>query len=323
MLEPFSDSADDYIDYCEQVSSALAGFPKGSALAEALLQKRTFIYWISYDEISDVTDIKVKQGHGAHSLEAETINTEFQAYLETVIDPQIRLGILTNGAQPGSYDDRKVRWSGAGASGFWTQDKNTLILEVGPTSYPLCHLDIHRHPVDALKLMLRGLKTYQDPYAYFARGMGIVVVPLTNSGHVYLGKRSQTTDYKDVLSFISGWAKFSSNLNEINFYQDAQRELREEIHLKMILNKINTQFIGIAGNPITGEVDLVFVTQTELADEYFKSGDWPEHSNWYGICNSAEARLLLEEGRLSGKEETYDLMFSSRLGLEYLLQHHW
>ena len=323
MHEPFFNPAHDYVDYCEQVASALADFPKGSALAEALFQQRTFIHWISWDQVCDITEIKVKEGYGPQSLDSEVINPEFQAYLKTVINPHISLGILTDGSQPGSYDDRKVRWSGAGATGFWAQDGNTLLLEVGPTSYPRCRLDIHRHPVDALRLMLRGLKTYQDPYAYFARGMGVVVVPLTANGHVYIGKRSQTSDYKDVRSFISGWAKFSSNINEINFYQDAQRELREEIHLRMALNKTNTQFIGISGNPITGEVDLVFVTQTELADEHFKSGHWPEHSSWYSIRNSADAELLLEKGRLSDEQETYDLMFSSRLGLEYLLQHYW
>jgi len=326
VLEPFSNLAHDYhdyVDYCEQVASALVDFSKGSALAEALLQQRTFIHWVSYDEVSGVTDIKVKQGHGAHSLESEAISTEFQAYLETVLDPQIRLGILTDGSQPGSYDDRKVRWSGAGATGFWVRDENTLTLEIGPTSYPRCRLDMDRDPVDALKLMLRGLETYQDPYAYFARGMGVAVVPLTDSGHVYIGKRFHTSDYKNVLSFVSGWVTFSSNLNEINFYQDAQQELKEEIHLKIALNKTNTQFIGISGNPITGEVDLVFVTQTELTDEHFKSGHWPEHSSWYSIRNSADAELLLEKGRLSDEQETYDLMFSSRLGLEYLLQHYW
>jgi hypothetical protein len=60
-----------------------------------------------------------------------------------------------------------------------------------------------------------------------------------------------------------------------------------------------------------------------LADEHFKSGHWPEHSSWYSIRNSADAELLLEKGRLSDGQETYDLMFSSRLGLEYLLQHYW
>jgi hypothetical protein len=269
----------------------------------------------------------VREGHGSQDLNDQPLNTQFQAYLETVINPQIESGLLSDRTKSGSYDDRKVRWSGAGVVGFWERSQDTFILEVGPTSYPQCHLDITRSPLESLKLMLRGLTNYQDPYAYFARGIGVAVIPLTTDGNVYIGRRLNSSDYTGVLNFVGGWATFAATSQDINFYQDAQQELWEEMKIAMTLNETNTRFIGISGHPITGEVDLVFVVQTEIGDRHFESGErsgyWDEHSSLVRISNKTEAQTLLEYGLLPEKKEPCGLMFSSRLGLEYLAKYHW
>ncbi|MEA5541854.1 hypothetical protein VB834_22745 [Limnoraphis robusta Tam1] len=319
---PLSQTSE-YLACYEQVVAAVADLPQGKVLSEALIKGCDFFHLISPHETANITQIQVREGHGPQNLDGEPIDTQFQAYLEAVINPQIRRGILSDGTQPGSYDDRKVRWSGAGVAGFWSRSQDTLTLEVGLTSYPRCRLDITRSPLESLKLMLRGLITYQDPYAYFARGVGVGVVPVTTEGNVYIGKRLNSSDYRGVLNFVAGWATFSPTVQEINFYQDAQRELREEVKIAMTLNETNTRFIGISGNPITGEVDLVFVVQTEMPDHHFQSGQWEEHSSLIRIRSKAEAEALLEYGRLPGEQEPCALMFSSRLGLEYLVQYHW
>lgn len=319
MPEPLPSQTTEYLACCEQVVAALADLPQGTVLSEALIQGRDFFYLISPHETAGVTQILVREGHGPQNLDGEPIDTQFQAYLEGVIHPEIRKGLLCDGAEPGSYDERKVRWSGAGVAGFWSGSQDTLTLEVGPTSYPRYRLDFTRSPLESLKLMLRGLTTYQDPYAYFARAVGVAVVPVTTEGHVYIGRRLNSSDYTGALNFVAGWATFSPTVQEINFYQDAQRELEEEVKVAMTLNETNTRFIGISGNPITGEVDLVFVVQTEMSDRHFISGEWEEHSRLVGIRNKAEAEALLEQGRLPGEQEPCRLMFSSRLGLEYLV----
>lgn len=79
----------------------------------------------------------------------------------------------------------------------------------------------------------------------------------------------------------------------------------------------------MSGSPMTGEVDLVFVVQTETPDRHFQSGQWEEHSRLVRIRSKTEAEALLEYGLLPGEQEPYSLMFSSRLGLEYLVQQHW
>ncbi len=323
MLESLLSQTSEYFACRDAVVADLADLPQGKALSEALIAGCDFLHLIHPDEVAGVTKIQVQEGHGPPHLNDEPLDTQFHAYLEAVINPQIRIGFLADGTKPGSYDDRKVRWSGAGVAGFWSRIQDTFTLEVGPTSYPHCHLDLTRSSLSALKLMMRGLTTYHDPYAYFARGIGVAVVPLTTDGNVYIGKRLNSSDHTDVLNFVAGWATFSPTVQDINFYQDAQRELWEEVNVAMTLNDTNTRFVGMSGNPITGEVDLVFVVQTEMPDRHFRSGQWKEHSSLVRIRSKAEAEALLEYGLLPGEQGPCSLMFSSRLGLEYLVQHHW
>ncbi|MEQ9358545.1 NUDIX hydrolase [Coleofasciculus chthonoplastes] len=315
--------ASEYLEYRDQVAAAVADLPHSKALAEALITDRNVLHLVYPDDVTGVSRIQVRQGHGPKSLDNDAIDTHFHAYLDTVINPQIRSGILTDGTHPGDYDDRKLRWSGAGVAGFWFRHQDIFTLEVGPTSYPRYRLDLDRHPLAALKLMQQGLEKYHDPYAYFARGIGVAVVPLTTDGSVYIGERSAHVDYPGVLNFVAGLATFYDRVEEINFYQDAQRELWEEIGVAMTLDERNTQFIGMSGNPLTGEVDLVFVVQTQMCDRYFQSGQWQEHSRLVRIGNKTEAEALLEQGRLPGAKEPKSLMFSSRFGLEYLVQKYW
>ena len=317
----------DYLHYHQKVITALTDLPQGNFLSEAIASGRDFLHLVNPNQVSGVTKIQVREGHGSQNLNNEPLNTQFQAYLETVINPQIQSGLLSDHTESGSYDDRKVRWSGAGVAGFWECSQDTFILEVGPTSYPQCRLDITRSSLDSLKLMLRGLTNYQDPYAYFARGIGVSVIPLTTDGNVYIGSRLNASDYTGVLNFVGGWATFSAISQNINFYQDAQQELWEEMKIAMTLNETNTRFVGISGHPITGEVDLVFVVQTEIGDRHFESGhqsgNLEEHSSLVRISNKTEAENLLEHGLLPEEKEPCDLMFSSRLGLEYLVKYHW
>ena len=319
---PLSQTAE-YLVCCEKVAEAASDFPHGKALSKALMAGCDFLHLIDFRETAGVTKIKVSEGHGPQNLNEKPIDTQFQTYLAGVINPQIRMGLLADGTEPESYDDRKVRWSGAGVTGFWSRRQDTFTLAVGPTSYPRCRLDLTRSPLASLKLMLCGLTTYQNPYAYFARGVGVAVIPVTAAGHVYIGKRLTSDYYQGVLNFVAGWATFSPIVNQINFYQDAQRELWEEVNIDLTLNETNTKFIGVSGNPITGEADLVFVVQTEIPDRHFESEQWAEHSCFVGLRSKAEAEALLESGLLPGAQDPCTLMFSSRLALEYLVQYHW
>ena len=135
MLESLLPQTSEYLAYRDQVVAALADLPQGKALSKALIAGRNFLHLIHPSEVAGVTKIQVREGHGSQNLNDEPLDTQFHAYLEAVINPQIRSGLLADGTKPRSYDDRKVRWSGAGVAGFWSRSQDTFTLEVGPTSY--------------------------------------------------------------------------------------------------------------------------------------------------------------------------------------------
>ena len=131
MLESPLSQTSEYLACRQQVVAAVADLPQGKALSEALIAGRDFLHLIHPDEVAGVTRIQVREGGSARqNLNDEPLDTQFQAYLEAVINPQIRLGLLADGTKPSSYDDRKVRWSGVGVTGFWSLCQDTLTLEV-------------------------------------------------------------------------------------------------------------------------------------------------------------------------------------------------
>lgn len=310
-----------YDDLRECLIDRLADHPQWRQLQNSLKANQPFVNWISGDQAMSVSSILCVAGQAARDPEHHDQPIDYDPYLAKVISPLVEKGELHDGSKPGEYDDRKVRWSDCLDMQF--VDAGTMRLAIGPTIYPLCQKDIKRERIDALRLMIAGLAEYQDPYAFFARGMGVVVIPLTVEGHTFIGRRYNTTEYNGLLSFVSGWASFSCNINEIDFYRDAAKELFEEVRLDQPIHSDRLKFAGLAGQPLTGEADLVFVAQTELGDAYFDGVDWPEHESWLSIRSADDAKGLLSDDNINNVERSQSIMFSSRFGLEYLINHHW
>jgi hypothetical protein len=305
------------------VVAELTRIDRGEELAAALMEDLDFIDWVSSSQLAGIIDIHLQAGNGPQNLEGDPIDTRFQAYLEKVIKPQIASGAITDGTRPGDYDDRKLRWSGAGVIGNWWRDGNILTLEVGPTNYQRYRQDCCRPKIEALRLMLRGLQFYGDPFAYFARTLAVTVIPITAEGSVYLGERAAHVDSPGLLNFVAGLATFNEEIDRINFYQYCQQELEEEVSILMELKPINTKLIGIAGNPFTSETDLVFVLPTHVKDSHFAGKNWSEHLRLVRIGNKKEAEDLLDRGILPGETEKKALSYASRLGLAYLVDNHF
>lgn len=309
-------------DFRESLIDDLEDYPYWWPLRDALKANKSFIKWLSDDQAMGVSRVLCEAGQGAHDPVHQDHPLDFHTHLEHVINPLIEKGRLQDGLRHGEYDDRKVRWSHVGENKLVEAD--TLRLAVGPTSYPQCQNDINRDRADALRLMHNGLRKYRDPYAYFARGMGVVVIPLTVEGHTFIGKRSSTNEYSGLFSFVSGWATFSSNLDDIDFYQDAVNELVEEARLLEPIGSDRLRFAGLTGQPLTGETDLVFIAQTELNDSHFVDGfGWPEHHTWRAVRCSDDAKNLLNSQTSKELDGAHTAMFSTLFGLEYLINHHW
>lgn len=316
-------SNQEFHKYLEQINREVSSLTKGDHLVAALAKNGDYIELLGWSEVGNITAIRAVVGDAPQSLTQEATPTNFYSYLHQVIQPQISKGEISDGSKLGDYDDRKLRWSGAGVTGYWVCENQVLSLEIGPTTYPRYSQDLHRSKTDALKLILRGLQNYGDPYAYFSKAIGVTVIPISQSGYIYIGGRSRNVDSPGLLNFVAGLASFQENLEKVNFYADIQQELQEEIGIYLDLNPANTQFVGIAGNPFTSETDLVFVTQTHVPETHFETFPLVEHSQLIGLSNKAEVNKLLQEGLLPGENGKKAIAYGSRMGLEYLLSHHF
>jgi 8-oxo-dGTP pyrophosphatase MutT (NUDIX family) len=192
-----------------------------------------------------------------------------------------------------------------------------------PTVYPDYLLDLRRDKTTALRLMLRGLVNYSDPYAYFSKTIGITVVPISQEGSVYIGERSPGVDNPGLLNFVAGLATFHERLENINFYVDIQQELKEEIGIDLEINAKNTQLIGIAGNPCSSENDLVFLTVTPYPDQHFETFSLIEHTRLVPLRTQNEVKRLLDFGLLPHDDQPQAIAYGSRMALEYLVNHHF
>lgn len=314
-----------YAHYLNQVVSLLNDLPQGNKLATALLNQETCISWVSPQDVEGVIDIHSNAGQCPQNIEGAPIDTSFYPYIQNVIEPQIASGLITDGSNPKDFDDRKVRWSGmgAGCAGAWSVEGDRLTLEVGATTYLRYREDCVRTKVDALKLMLRGLEDYQDPYVYFARTMAVTVIPITLEGTVYVGQRVGDIDRPGLLNFVAGLATFSNDLTEIDFYEDARRELEEEARIDMVLDASNTSLIGIAGDPLSSEIDVVFAVNVNVNNQHFKEGNWSEHAEFIPIITKAEAERLYYDGLLPNSNTKEEIIYASKFGLKYLIDHHF
>lgn len=314
---------DEFKQILEQISQQIGSLPKGDRLLEALRQNQDYIALLDCQEIREIEAIKADYGTAPQSLEGKAISTDFHQYLDQVINPKIARGEITDGSRLGDYDDRKARWSGAGITGHWRVENQTLFLEVGPTLYPDYALDLRRDKTEALQLILRGLIESRDPYAYFSKAIGVTVVPISQEGSVYIGERAKQVDNPGLLNFVAGLATFHERLENINFYADIQQELKEEIGIDLNVNVKNTRFIGIAGNPWSSENDLVFATVTAYPDRHFETFPLIEHTRFVPLRNKNEVKRLLDQGLLPNDEQSHAIAYGSRMALEYLANHHF
>lgn len=305
----------------QRVADELIPYPQWSGLREALIANHPHISWYLNTSNACINAIRCQWGSPARLLGQSQPHADCDSFLANIINPLIRTGELTDGSLQGTFDDRKVRWSNVPSDNLIDERDALLELKVAPSCFQHCKQDIDRSSDDALRMMLLGIQQEANPYLYFARGIGVCIIPLTQEGSAFIGKRANTQEYSNSLSFVSGWASFCTEVKDINLFRDASREIQEEIHYPEQIDSSKLQFIGISGHPLTGEADLVFLFQSDLHDEYFYSRSWPEHSAWLPLRTCKEATNLLHHGFLSSEEVSLEVMFSSRTALEHLISH--
>jgi len=296
---------------CLEALAQLSGYDK---LIHALKNDDDFFEVVT-GYSNSISNIEVVKGFAPQNISGPPIDITFDSYLENIIKP------LLSADSP--YDDRKLRLDKVELLKGSYENPEKLLLHLGPTIYPHYRQDIERMPVDALKLMLKGIEHDGNPYAYFTKTVGVTAVVLSQQGHVFLGERSAHIDYPGYIHVASGLATFCDDIQQVNLYHDAKRELEEEIELVFGEHYSHLHLIGIAGNPLTSEMDAVFIIETHLDDDFFYQCKLTEHQRLVRIANKAEAQNLLYNGVLPNETQPKSLIFSTAFALNYLMHYHF
>ncbi|MEK6854749.1 MAG: hypothetical protein AABX73_00835 [Nanoarchaeota archaeon] len=265
------------------------------------------------------------QGKGIYFVEGKCMadtnepknkaRTNKSFYLENVLKPGIESGKIGDGVKS-KWDDRKPRLESIALKGHI--EVKTGITYFGENKS--CISRGEKNPEEAVKLHRLGEDVYGDRYAFFARAPGVSGAVISLDGKMILGVRLQE-DSQGLLHPVGGYLPFKENPADINIDEQLRNELHEEFGV-LANNIANTRFVGIYGNPLTGEVDFVHHVYTTLPVNYFTSGEFrknaidKEHGDIVVIPDLSSAEELLKEGTLLGQKR--NLMYTARGSLEAL-----
>lgn len=231
-------------------------------------------------------------------------------YHALVITPLLQEGKIDDGTKT-PFDDRKLRVDGISIS------DDTLEVALGISHFHVFRADQRRSDEENLALQERGKRDFNDRWAYLQRNPGVAGLVLSINGSVYGGKRTNP-DQTGAFNSVAGHLRYRDDVQEVNITDDLDRELREE----MGINKedvISRRFVGAYGNPIKGDFDFAWIVQTSLSDDYFnRDGPWreqrktKEHEELLRLATPVEVQSLVEEGRIPGRVEQFQIMYSTR-----------
>ncbi len=301
-------------------------FPFFILINSEIRQGSDFEYLLTPADVSGVKTIIIEKGLGAVN---GITSRDFDDIVENLLRPLQRSGTIGNGIENcvnSGFDDRKVRLHD------YRIEEHSLILQLGPTWYQQWKNDCERltspEAVDSIKKA--GATVHSDQFAYFARPLGVAIVPITLEGHAYIGLREKV-DCSGVLSFPSGWLSFQEDISRLHIWSDiadistGEDIIRELGEYGLTQNNVlSTRLGGLAAHPLRMDGDLVFLTQTNVPDSYFESDKWKEkrteqeHSRLFKLANPEEVFRLAKFGLIGN--EYFEILYSSRLGLEALYQ---
>lgn len=264
---------------------------------------------------------KITYFPGLSAADYENINRprEREEFLEKFLNPMIQEGKIGDGIKT-KFDDRKFRFHSALVNG------ENLELKLGITYYQECANCRKLDNEKRMNLIDEGKKRFNEPYAFFTKGCGIGVTPITANGSIFLGKRkvqSESSGYSGELSAINGWVDYQENLDNVNFSKDVLREMKEEFGIsKKDINKLI--FAGIFSASSMADSDFVYLAWTNLPDEFFSNSKYKEirkdeeHGELIKVAGYKDMKRLLETGEVSGYQGKFNILYSLRASLEQI-----
>ena len=266
--------------------------------------------------------------HVAGLSPADSVNPdrprEREEYLEKILGPMIASGDVADGSK-GPYDDRKFRFHGAQEL-FSKERLDELVLELGITHYGECADCRKWDDKKRAKMIEEGQRRFNEPYAFFTKGCGMGVTPITADGSIFVGKREvpdEASGYSGQLAAVNGWVDYREDLGDVDFENDAIREMREEYGIREDeVDKLI--FSGVFSAPNRADTDFVYIAQTRLPDTFFSEGEYKtrredkEHEELIKIANFEDMQRLLETGELPGQEGKFDILYSLEASLRQI-----
>ena len=259
-----------------------------------------------------------RKGLAAANLQDPQQSHDYDWTLENVIEPLMRAGHLGDGVKT-RFDDRKLRYDRVEVD----EENGLVAVSLGVTHYNAYDADRVRGPKLNADMQDYGEQLFGDRYAFFARPLGIAVVPITLEGAVVVGRRTNI-EYGD---YIAGTGKNAMFVNpeEFNLLEEQKRALTEfgiredELRGALVVT-------GIAYHPNTGETDICAIARVNLSDEFFLSGEWlkrienSEHESPLVVLRGMSPIEAALSGNLSGSEIKHNVLYQTRQPLESIRQ---
>lgn len=244
---------------------------------------------------------------------------------DLLIQEKIPVDLGNGKAEVMSFGDLKCRYGGHRFS-CGTDSSRGLYLFIGPTSWHEWKQDYNRSDEQAEALQNLGLREHQDRGHYLSNGLGTVAITLTQEGDAVVGVR-KSDSYDGAIHGAAGWMTFNRDVKKINHFDDAYRELGEELAVQP--KDVSALYlIGLVAYPKTLEADFVFLAKTDKEKEYFTSGAWKEavdakeHRDLVILGHPDKINRLLGEGKVVPKgDKRYEVLASTAYGLEMLARH--
>lgn len=268
------------------------------------------------DVASTINRFYFIQGLCAADPQNPTNPRDRQWYAENVIDRLLQQGEIDNGTRT-PFDDRKLRIDGI------TRIGDRLEIAVGSSHYAAFREDQQRSDEDNRALQQKGLQDFNDRWAYFQRNPGVAGLVLSSTGSLYVGQRTNT-DATGKLNAVAGHMTYKKSSSDGDIVADLHRKLQGEMGIESE-EIVSLRFVGAYGHPLKGDMDFAWIVKTSLPDDYFSAqGAWherrksKEHEDLIRLTTQDEVKLLLEEGRIQGRDKIFQLMYSTRGALENL-----
>lgn len=199
--------------------------------------------------------------------ESKPIN--YHKGLEQVIQRGIRDGTIQI---TDKFDDRKYRMN----EPVIDESNQRILVPLGLTYWKAYKDDLDRQDKEIERLRRLGRQYHNDEFAFFARALGIEVLPIFQDGYTAIGARVNET-LKGKLNGVGGFVTYRGDPRRLDLSEDMYRELNEELGFHERDLSGSPQLVGIVSD-FRGDNGILFLQRVNYEHDYIKSSQWAKRA---------------------------------------------